>query len=157
MPIPDMVDDMATNLPQNDDPAGHKTNTTATTQLHDYRIELPNYVQPLSDDLDVEDLKILQGKGVFSVPHKDLLDELLLHHILYVHPFLPLLDLEEFHETIKTGGSSNKISLLLLQAVLFSAVPFVNLHLLEAEGYENREKARRKCFEKVRVSESFFT
>jgi hypothetical protein len=146
-----MVDDIAMSLPQNAG-GGHDTNTTTSTQLHDYRIELPDYVQPLSDDLDVEDLKILQEKGAFSVPHKNLLDELLLHHILYVHPFLPLLNLEEFHETIKEGGNSNKISLLLLQAVLFSAVPFVDLHLLEAEGYDDRESARRKCFEKVRVS-----
>lgn len=113
---------------------------------------LPGYIQPIRDQLDPEDVRFLEQKKAFAVPHRSLQDELLFNYTLYVHPFLPVLDLEDFTNAISDNVYSHQISLILFQAVMFCAVPFASMRLLEAEGFDNRERARLKFFEKVRVS-----
>ncbi|KEF59509.1 uncharacterized protein A1O9_04353 [Exophiala aquamarina CBS 119918] len=121
-------------------------------QAQKTRIVLPAYICPLSDELDQDDLGFLHYKGALSLPSSVLQDRLLEKYVLYVHPFLPLLDLEDFYQPIHDGGKSSvKIPLILFQAVMFCAVPFVDLELLQGEGFDDREKAREKYFEKVRL------
>lgn len=122
-----------------------------TLQSQNHTVVLPNYICPLQEELGPEGLSFLRYKGALSLPNSVLQDQLLEKYVLHVHPFLPLLDLEEFFEAISDGGNSTKIPLILFQAVMFCALPFVQLESLQREGFEEREKAREKYFEKVRV------
>ena len=78
-------------------------------------------------------------------------DELLRMYICYVHPFLPFLDLDHFLRPIELDDGSEKISLILLRAVLFAASSFVDVQYHKAEGFSSRREARRSYFEKVKV------
>lgn len=115
------------------------------------RIMLPNYIFPLRAELNQDDLDFLQHKGALSVPNTALQDQLLEKYVLHVHPFLPLLDLEDFYQAFHDDGEPGKIPLILFQAVMFCAVPYIDIELLRVEGFDGREEAREKYFEKVRV------
>ncbi|KAK5051381.1 hypothetical protein LTR84_003033 [Exophiala bonariae] len=147
----DNVNGLAMNGPSKTDDQSHPANVAAQDDTRHAQVHLADYILPLRGDIDVVDIEFLQKKGAFRIPDEELRDQLLVKYVLYVHPFLPLLDLEEFFAAIGGKQNSRKIGLLLFQAVLFTAVPFVDLYLLQTEGYESREEARRKCFEKVRL------
>lgn len=85
------------------------------------------------------------------MPNSALQGQLLEKYVLHVHPFLPLLDLEDFYQAIYDDGESFQIPVILFQAVMFCAVPYVDMELLRVEGLDGREEAREKYFEKVRV------
>lgn len=72
--------------------------------------------------------------------------------MLYVYPFMPIVDLEDFMGAIDGNEASPKISLIVFQAILFSATAFVDLPLLQEAGYENRRAARADFYQKVKVS-----
>lgn len=112
---------------------------------------LPPYLCPLREELDQDDLDFLHHKGALSVPNSALQGQLLEKYVLHVHPFLPLLDLEDFYQAIYDDGESFQIPVILFQAVMFCAVPYVDMELLRVEGLDGREEAREKYFEKVRV------
>ena len=71
-------------------------------------------------------------------------------YVSYVHPFLPLLDIEELVEAAENKGEM-KISLILWQAVMFAGAAFVDIVHLESEGFTTHKEARRVYYEKVRV------
>ena len=83
-------------------------------------------------------------------------DELLRAYICYVHPLLPLLDLEDFLKAIDGGDGSNTISLILFQAVMFAGASFVDMSHLESEGFQYRKQARKAFFTRVRVGHDAF-
>lgn len=117
---------------------------------------LPIYIKPLETSFDQEGMRFLRHKKALSLPSKALQDQLIRSYILYVHPFLPLLDLGDFLQAIDDNSESNQISLILFQAVMFAASAFVDLHLLEADGFRSREDARQEFFEKAKASGSFW-
>ncbi len=71
-------------------------------------------------------------------------------YVDYVHPFLPLLDVEDLIQAAE-NKSDMKISLILWQAVMFAGSAFVDISHLEAEGFTTHKQARRVYYEKVRV------
>lgn len=113
---------------------------------------LPSYVRPLPDRWLAEDIEYLQKKGALRVPSCELRDELLRSYSLLIHPYMPLLDLNELLETIQSNGAKGTVSLLLFQAAMFAATAFVNVDHLRQAGYESRRQARRAFFQKARVS-----
>lgn len=83
-------------------------------------------------DLEVKNIKgsdinSLESQGCLSVPMKPILDELLQHYFLHIHPMLPLLDEGEFWESYDGESAEGdldrkpRFSLLLLQAMLFAS------------------------------------
>ncbi|KIW40593.1 uncharacterized protein PV06_07776 [Exophiala oligosperma] len=120
-------------------------------QAEKRRIMLPPYLCPLREELNQDDLDFLHHKGALSVPNSALQGQLLEKYVLHVHPFLPLLDLEDFYQAIYDDGESFQIPVILFQAVMFCAVPYVDMELLRVEGLDGREEAREKYFEKVRL------
>lgn len=83
-------------------------------------------------DLEVRNIKdsaitALESQGCLSVPMKPILDDLLKHYFLHIHPMLPLLNEAEFWESYDTKSAEGdldekpRFSLLLLQAMLFAS------------------------------------
>jgi len=112
---------------------------------------LPTYIRSLPPNLTSEDLTFLKTKRVLDVPGRPLRNALLRNYVDYVHPFLPIIDLEDFLQAIQTGGASGSVSLLLFQAVIFAAIPFIDDSVLVAAGVD-RTELRKTYFERARVS-----
>lgn len=113
---------------------------------------LPGYIKPLPARISLDDENFLAKKGALSIPDKELRDQLLRSYLEYVHPFMPLLDLNGFLEAIECDGSTSRVSLLLLQAVMFAGSAFVDVSYLRAAGYDSRKLARKELFRRTKVS-----
>lgn len=113
--------------------------------------ELPPYISTTKHIFDVEEVAYLKIRGALSVPLPDLRDQLLLAFLLYVHPFLPVVDFQDVCDAVE-GQPGCQISLLLFQAIMFAGTAFVDLQLLLDAGFENRLAARAYFFRKIKVS-----
>ena len=112
---------------------------------------LPDFIRGLPQRLQSDDIDYLATKGALTVPDVELRNELLKSYIHYVHPYMPLLDLEEFLQTIARNDGIHRMSLLLFQAVMFAGTAFVDMKHLRAAGYPNRKAARKVFFQRARV------
>ncbi|OJJ46303.1 hypothetical protein ASPZODRAFT_133335 [Penicilliopsis zonata CBS 506.65] len=116
---------------------------------------LPDYIRGLPPRLQKEDIDYLATKGALTVPDLTLRNELLKSYIHYVHTYMPLLDLEEFLQTIARNDGIHRMSLLLFQAVMFAGTAFIDLKHLLAAGYPNRKAARKVFFQRARLLYDF--
>lgn len=114
-------------------------------------IELPPYIRPAHRDIDPEELHYLRGRGALSIPDPVLRDQLLLAFVLYVYPFLPIVNLQEVISAIEETPGYN-VSLILFQAIMFAGTAFVDLQLILDAGFENRLAARAYFFRRIKVS-----
>jgi hypothetical protein len=73
----------------------------------------------------------------------------------FVHPYMPLLDIHELVATIDSDDGAAPISLLLFQAIMFSATAYVDLRHLRRAGYQSRRDARREFFQRTRLLYDF--
>ncbi|KXT15164.1 hypothetical protein AC579_7936 [Pseudocercospora musae] len=116
---------------------------------------LPMYIKPLPSKLDPEDIMYLGKKGALQIPSQQLRDELLRNYVEFVHPFMPLLNIHDLVSTIDRNNGSAPVSLLLFQAIMFSAIATVDIRYLKAAGYATRRDARRAFFTKTRLLYDF--
>jgi hypothetical protein len=116
---------------------------------------LPDYIRGLPARLLKEDIDYLAVKGALTIPDATLRNELLKSYIHYVHTYMPLLDLEEFLQTIAQNDGIHRISLLLFQAVMFAGVAFIDMKHLQAAGYQTRKAARKVFFQRARLLYDF--
>lgn len=101
-----------------------------------------------------EDIEYLQKKGALQIPNTELRNALLCCYSLYIHPYMPLLDLGDLLEPVwRNDGTKGTISLLLFQAVMFAATAFVDIESLQRSGFDSRRQARRAFFQKARVGD----
>ncbi|KAK4891048.1 hypothetical protein LTR27_010255 [Elasticomyces elasticus] len=107
-------------------------------------------LKPCPPNMDLEDFAFLGAKGAMTVPGGKLLSELLASYVQFVHPYMPVVDLEDLMGAVYSGDDAKEISLMLFQAIMFAGSAFVDLELLKNEGYTNRRDARRKMFRKVK-------
>lgn len=113
---------------------------------------LPGFVKPLPKSIEADDLSYLQSKGALTLPSDDFQDALIWSFFEYVYPFMPVLDLDQFLQSVyHRDGSAGQISLLLLQAVLFAGTAHVKMSFLKDAGFQSRRQARKAFFQKVRV------
>ncbi|CAK7267101.1 hypothetical protein SEPCBS119000_002367 [Sporothrix epigloea] len=113
---------------------------------------LPGFIRPLPSKMAPEDIVYLHSKAVFSLPDAELQKALLHAYIEFVHPYMPLLELHQFLETIvDRDGKSGTVSLLLYHAVMFTASSFVPAKYLKAAGFSRRREARKSFFMKARA------
>ncbi|KIX06769.1 uncharacterized protein Z518_04745 [Rhinocladiella mackenziei CBS 650.93] len=114
---------------------------------------MPDYVKPLSPHLTPDDMNYLYTKGALEIPPISFRDALIRCHIQYVHPFLPLLDLPSLvYRTIVPGRiETPQISILLLQAVMFAAMAFVDIDEIHKAGFKTRRSARKIFYERIRL------
>ncbi|KAL4784272.1 fungal-specific transcription factor domain-containing protein [Aspergillus varians] len=118
-------------------------------------IVLPDYIRGLPARLQKEDIDYLAMKGALTVPDVTLRNELLKAYIHYVHTYMPLLDLEDFLQTIAQNDGIRRMSLLLFQAVMFAGTAFIDLKHLQASGYTSRKAARKAFFQRARLLYDF--
>lgn len=116
---------------------------------------LPDYIRGLPARLQKDDIDYLTVKGALTIPDVTLRNELLKAYIHYVHTYMPLLDLEEFLQTIVQNDGIHRISLLLFQAVMFAGMAFVDMKHLQAAGYQTRKAARKIFFQRARLLYDF--
>ncbi|KAF5558544.1 cutinase transcription factor 1 beta [Fusarium napiforme] len=112
---------------------------------------LPQYIRPLAPHLKPIDTEYLTGKGCLRIPDDDLQRELFRLYILYVHPFMPVVDLPDFLSSVARRDASSQVSLLLFQAIMFAAVVYLDSDYCTERGYENRKAMRKDFFEKARL------
>lgn len=113
---------------------------------------LPSFLKPSTDRIAEDDLAYLRAKGAFAVPGVGFRDALIWSFFEYVHPLMPVLDIDQFlQSTLDKDGSSEKISLLLYQAVLFAGTAHVKMEYLQEAGFKTRRHARKVFFQRVRV------
>lgn len=87
------------------------------------------------------------------MPDPGFRNELLRSYVEFVHPYMPLLDLQDFVSIVdQTDESVGRISLILFQAVMFAGSAFVDMSHLRKAGYSTRKEARKDFFQKARVS-----
>ena len=135
----------------------------AIQQLHQYfhlpttqaDIVLPKYIRPVPQSIMREDLTYLQQRGAFMVPETSLRNELLRCYVQYVHPFLPILNLQDFLASIEKNDPIDTLSLLLFQAVMFAGSGFIDMRYLLAQGYDSRKAARRSFFQRAKLLYDF--
>ncbi len=115
-------------------------------------VDLPAGIRGPPQDFDPQDYKSLVARRALRVPDAVLRDELLLAFVLYVHPYCPVLNLQDLLDAVYFQTDSNHCSLLLFQAVMFAGSAFVDLRLLQNIGFASRRSARKALFDKVKVS-----
>ncbi|OAX82111.1 hypothetical protein ACJ72_03536, partial [Emergomyces africanus] len=116
---------------------------------------LPNFIRPLPAKFQSGDIAFLEAKGALTIPNQDLRNELMKSYLQFVHPYMPLLELDDFLKTIALNDGSRRMSLLLFQAAMFAGTAFISMkHLIEA-GYESRKDARKAFFQRARLLYDF--
>lgn len=128
---------------------------SATPNQTGYDGELPSFIKALPAHLTVEDVAYLRHKGIFQIPATGCRNEILRAYFHFVYPLMPLLDVETFLGPMLAGESSEKISLMLLYAVLCSGAAHIEIGVLQALGYESRKSARKAFFDRARVSTGY--
>jgi hypothetical protein len=113
-------------------------------------------LKPLSASLQKVDKVYLSQKGALTLPPPAFCDICLSRYIEFVHTVLPVLDLDEFLREVWKDLflESPGISLLLLSAVLFAAIPFVEVHHVRNAGYTSKLAARAALEQNTEVSPS---
>jgi hypothetical protein len=119
----------------------------------DLLAQLPAFIKPLPSKIAPEDVKYLHTKGALTLPPLELQNALLRAYVEYVHPYMPLLELNEFLNIINSkDGLCGQVSLFLYQSVMFAATAFVEPKYLKEAGYTSRKAARKSFFQRTRVS-----
>lgn len=114
---------------------------------------LPSWVKPLPDRMEADDVDFLGKKGALTIPDNPLRDELLGCFIEWVYPWTPMLDVSDFLCTIsRENGSRGKLSLLVIQAIMFAGVGFADLAILQQAGFQTHKDAKKHFFRKTKVN-----
>jgi hypothetical protein len=116
-------------------------------------LSLPRYIDRLPSSLSQEDVAFLSAKGAFTIPPRHVLQVILCRYVEFVDPSLPLLDL---HATVAAindeSGRSGTISILLLIAMIYAALPYVESKHVRGMGLQSKLEARTSYYRKVKVS-----
>ncbi|TPX13018.1 uncharacterized protein E0L32_006663 [Thyridium curvatum] len=102
--------------------------------------------------LPPEDATFLEQKGCFHIPTRTILDEFMQQYFLHIHPIFPLLNERDFWTaySARTPGGA-RIPLFLMQAMLFTASPYVQLQTLRTLGFATVKQARNNFYSKAKA------
>lgn len=104
------------------------------------------------------DIEYLTRRNAFLLPPKHVQVAMLQAYIDYVHPFMPVLDLDHFNlfednETaLGTISLASTQSLLVLQSVMFSGSAFIKLEDIRISGYDSPKAYRNELYNRAKVS-----
>lgn len=134
-----------------------ETRTSNLSNVHSSseKARLPVFIAPLPNNLLDEDLEYLQRKGAFTVPEHESCVEILRTYVFSVHPFMPVLNVEQVVEAVLRNQDDSQISLLLFQAVMFAGLHSLQLHVIHRLGFESAKAAREVFFDRVRLLYDF--
>ncbi|KAG4284981.1 hypothetical protein FPRO06_06241 [Fusarium proliferatum] len=99
--------------------------------------------------LPADDVGLLRQHGCLNVPPRHILDEFIREYFLHVHPMLPLMDESVFWE--QYGQKTNKLSLFLIQAMLFASCSFVPESLTKELGFECPRLAAARFYQRAKL------
>ena len=130
-----------------------------------FLLTLPRAFAPFPRNLDAVSLTYLDHRDALTLPSEAFQITVLKAYIEFVHPIMPILDLEEFLYVVKYGPSSFQdgpddglqsverewISLLLFQAVMCAGIAFISTKILSEEGYLTHKQAQTAFFSRARV------
>ncbi|KAF5541288.1 salicylate hydroxylase [Fusarium mexicanum] len=94
------------------------------------------------------------AQDVISIYTK-LRNALLRSFFTHIHPFMPIIDMDEFLEAISSDGRYLQISLLLFQAIMFAGAACIPMCYLQRLGFDSRKEAREEFFNRVRLLYDF--
>ncbi|CAK7200235.1 hypothetical protein SEUCBS139899_002926 [Sporothrix eucalyptigena] len=108
---------------------------------------LPAHFKPLPPHLQPIDIEYLARKGALTLPPEEMQREIILKHIQYVHPFMPVIDLRAFLTPL-VRREPGSVSLLLFQAVMFTSANFIDMeyHMVPGQTTPPDHAAIRKEF-----------
>ncbi|KAH7121387.1 fungal-specific transcription factor domain-containing protein, partial [Dactylonectria macrodidyma] len=118
-------------------------------------VHLPLFIRPMPGHIKIEDLTYLSVKGALTLPSAPLQKALTRSYFEYVHPFMPILDIEQFLESVGSNGKGEQVSLLLYQAIMFAGAAYVDVGDLEMGGFSSRKHAREELFHRARLLYDF--
>lgn len=116
---------------------------------------LPLFIKKLPDRVDGDDLDFLTRKGALMVPAPDLQLKILNSYVQAVHPFMPMLDLNNFRRAIFDEQGATKVSLLLFQAVMFAGLQSLDTETVHRLSFSTVKEAREVFFNRVRLLYEF--
>ncbi|KEF54036.1 uncharacterized protein A1O9_09831 [Exophiala aquamarina CBS 119918] len=115
-------------------------------------IHLPNYIKPFPSTTEPEDLQYLQMKGVLELPDKDLRDACVRCYLEHVQPIYPVVDSATIVSLLEgTTLENDKLSLLVLYALVFVGGTWVDVRLVRKLGFLSRIAFRRSIHKKMRL------
>ncbi|KAL2399760.1 Cutinase transcription factor 1 beta [Exophiala dermatitidis] len=127
---------------------------TPSTKSMDTGYEpLPDCVKPIAQHLTMDDIHYLRIKGALDIPSIELRKALIQSYVQYFHPLMPLLDLPTLMNCANEcpTNTTPKMSILLLQAVMFAGVTFVDSEQIKRAGFICRRTARRVFYDRARL------
>ncbi|KAF4946369.1 hypothetical protein FSARC_14213 [Fusarium sarcochroum] len=101
-----------------------------------------------------QDVNYLETQGCLHIPTRSILDAFVRGFFVHVHVFLPLLDEGDFWEMYcptTNPAPKTKMSLLVLQAMLFASCNFVPLPILHQMGHRDVCAARASFYRKAKL------
>ena len=99
-----------------------------------------------------EDIEYLRVKGALSLPESELLSACLRSYFQNSQPMYPVVDAFKVMSIVQDTNSDNeKLSLLLLQALIFVGATWVDVRLVRKLGFLSRKAFRRTIHRKIRL------
>jgi hypothetical protein len=120
-----------------------------TTALR--RTGLPEYVKPLARHLSDDAIRYLRRINALSIPRESIRNALFNAFFKYLHPCLPVLDATTFRDALD-GRGEKKISLLLLQVLIFAGSTVGSRATLASTVLGNEQETCRELFNGAKVS-----
>jgi len=114
---------------------------------------LPGYVHWNDGQFSAKQMCDLLTIGATSLPNQQIIHELVQSYLDWVHPQLPLLDLDRFLSTLCGSGRSSpaQVSLLLLNAVLFAGSLYSVDKRLPELGFDKWKDFQDQVHKRARV------
>ncbi|OQE12784.1 hypothetical protein PENFLA_c063G08786 [Penicillium flavigenum] len=102
--------------------------------------------------LPSEDVAFLASKGCLSLPASNAIDEFAQQYFKRIHPLVPVLDEAKFWRIYRSNqATGSKISLFVLQSLIFASCPFVSLETLRQCGFNDRRHARKQLYDRAKL------
>ncbi|KAK1969265.1 fungal-specific transcription factor domain-containing protein [Colletotrichum sublineola] len=102
-----------------------------------------------------QDVNYLELQGCLRVPMRTILDEFVQHYFLHVHPLFPMVNEGDFWDMYCTNPynhvSTDKLSLLVFQAMLFSSCNFVSRETIKTLGFATIRAARAAFYRRAKL------
>ncbi|XXH02568.1 hypothetical protein Hte_008945 [Hypoxylon texense] len=107
-----------------------------------------------------QDVNYLESQGCLRVPTRAILDEFVQQYFLHIHPIMPVVNEGDFWDMYcgeTPEGSTDKISLVFFQALLFSSCNFVSKSSIKALGFPSIRAARATFYRRTKLLFDFDT
>lgn len=101
--------------------------------------------------MDPEDVEYLRKRGAFVLPETNLQEAALRCYFQHVQPLFPIVNPVKIISIVKGTKSDEKLSLLLLQALIFVGSTWVDVRLVRKLGFLSRNAFRRSIHKKMRL------